>query len=204
MSNLLVTGGAGFIGSNFIRHVLDTDQSAHIVNLDALTYAGSPKNLADLPNPDRYIFVHGDICDSQLALDLLRRHQIDTIVHFPAETHVDRSILGPAPFIQTNIIGTFSLLEAARKVWLAEQTRGKDVVRFHHVSTDEVYGSLGPSDPPFSETTPYAPSSLAQGSGTQAPSICPMRKSWRISGLLTGTIVTVPPFSAGFSPCSLR
>ena len=159
MSNLLVTGGAGFIGSNFIRHVLDTEQSAHIVNLDALTYSGSPENLADLPNPDRYVFVHGDICDGQLVLDLLRRHQIDTIVHFAAETHVDRSILGPAPFIQTNIIGTFSLLEAARKVWLAEQTRGKDVVRFHHVSTDEVYGPLGPRDPPFSETTPYAPSS---------------------------------------------
>jgi dTDP-glucose 4,6-dehydratase len=159
MRNVLVTGGAGFIGSNFVRYLLDTETQVQIVNLDALTYAGSLENLKDLPNAERHTFVQGDICDRELVCDLLRQHQIDTIVHFAAETHVDRSILSPEPFIQTNVIGTFILLEAARQVWLVEKSLPIEQVRFHHVSTDEVYGTLKPDDPAFSEATPYAPNS---------------------------------------------
>jgi dTDP-glucose 4,6-dehydratase len=161
VKKVLVTGGAGFIGSNFVRYLLNTSSGSQveIVNLDALTYAGSLENLKDLPHAERHIFVQGDICDSKLVLDLLRQHQIDTIVHFAAETHVDRSILGPEPFIQTNVIGTFTLLEAARQYWLVEKSLPLEQVRFHHVSTDEVYGTLNPNDPAFSETTPYAPNS---------------------------------------------
>lgn len=159
MHNVLVTGGAGFIGSNFIGYLLRVDPQIRIVNLDALTYAGSRENLKDLPSPERHTFVEGNICDRPLVEDLLRRQAIDTIVHFAAESHVDRSIRGPEPFIQTNVVGTFTLLEAARRVWLEGSSASLDSIRFHHVSTDEVYGSLGPDDPPFSETTPYAPNS---------------------------------------------
>ena len=159
MKNVLVTGGAGFIGSNFVRYLLGTEQEVHVVNLDLLTYAGSLENLKNLPHQDRYTFVQGDICNRDLVNSLLREYQIDTVVHFAAESHVDRSILGPEPFIQTNVFGTFSLLEAARQYWIVESNLPLDQVRFHHVSTDEVYGSLGPDDPAFSETTPYAPNS---------------------------------------------
>ncbi|MFC1922223.1 dTDP-glucose 4,6-dehydratase [Chloroflexota bacterium] len=159
MQNVLVTGGAGFIGSNFIRHLLMFNSEVRIVNLDALTYAGSTENLKDLPHPDRHKFIHGDIGDRPLVEELLEKHAIDTIVHFAAETHVDRSILGPAQFVETNVVGTFSLLEAARKYWLEDQTLPIQEVRFHHISTDEVFGSLEPGDPAFSEKTPYAPNS---------------------------------------------
>lgn len=159
MHNVLITGGAGFIGSNFVRYLLRTESGIRIVNLDALTYAGSERNLTHLPDPARHTFVHGNICDQALVESLLRDHRVDTVVHFAAESHVDRSILGPAPFIQTNILGTFSLLEAARQVWLEEDKLSGDGYRFHHISTDEVYGTLGPVDPPFSENTPYAPNS---------------------------------------------
>jgi dTDP-glucose 4,6-dehydratase len=159
MRNLLITGGAGFIGSNFIRYLQKTESDLRIINLDALTYAGSLENLKELPDEKRHTFVKGDICDQTLVEDIMRRHQIDTIVHFAAESHVDRSIVGPAKFIQTNVTGTFSLLEAARQVWLGEEIVPRDNIRFHHISTDEVFGSLGPKDPPFSETTPYAPNS---------------------------------------------
>lgn len=159
MKNLLITGGAGFIGSNFIHYILKSNQQVHLVNLDKLTYAGSLENLRDLPDPDRHIFIEGDICDRPLIDRLLREKNIDTIVHFAAETHVDRSILGPAQFIQTNIIGTFTLLEAARQFWLDENGIEDSPVRFHHVSTDEVFGTLSPKDPAFSESTPYAPNS---------------------------------------------
>jgi dTDP-glucose 4,6-dehydratase len=159
MHNILVTGGAGFIGSNFIRYLLRAEPDINIVNLDALTYAGSLANLKDLPDPGRHAFVRGDICDRPLVDDLLHRYQVDTVVHFAAETHVDRSILGPEQFIQTNIYGTFTLLEAVRQYWLIENAFPLEEIRFHHVSTDEVFGSLGPGDPPFSETMPYAPSS---------------------------------------------
>lgn len=155
MNNVLVTGGAGFIGSNFVRYLLKAEAHVHIVNLDNLTYAGSLENLKGLPDESRYAFVKGDICDFELVSKLLGEHAIDTIVHFAAESHVDRSILGPGPFVQTNVTGTFTLLEAARQVWSQERS-GK---RFHHVSTDEVFGSLSPSDPAFTETTPYEPRS---------------------------------------------
>jgi dTDP-glucose 4,6-dehydratase len=157
--NILVTGGAGFIGSNFVRYIQKTAPETNIYNLDLLTYAGSLENLKDLPAPENHHFVQGDICDQELVEELLRINQIDTIVHFAAESHVDRSLAGPSTFIQTNIVGTFSLLEAARKVWLAENKLDSEKVLFHHVSTDEVYGTLSPGDPAFKETTPYAPNS---------------------------------------------
>ena len=159
MQNILVTGGAGFIGSNFVRYLLNVEPEARIVTLDALTYAGSLENLIDLPDPDRHTFVQGDICERGLVDSLLRQHAIDTVVHFAAETHVDRSIYDPGLFVQTNMIGTFTLLEAARQLWQLEKVALTHPVRFHHVSTDEVFGTLTPDDPPFSETTPYAPNS---------------------------------------------
>lgn len=158
MDTVLVTGGAGFIGSCFIRHLL-AGTSARVVDLDALTYAGNLANLRDLPDPGRHTFVHGDITNRKLVDDLLHRWEIDTIVHFAAESHVDRSIWGPMAFVQTNVVGTAILLEAARNAWLTDKILPVEKVRFHHVSTDEVFGDLGPDDPPFSETTPYAPNS---------------------------------------------
>src|SRR5271170_4237669 len=155
--NLLVTGGAGFIGANFVRHWLAKGRAGRVVVFDALTYAGNIENLADLDSDPRYSFIRGDICDESAVQALLQQHQIDTIVHFAAESHVDRSILGPDDFIRTNVVGTHSLLKAAKTLWL--DRRGVPAHRFHHVSTDEVYGSLGPDDPPFHEATPYAPNS---------------------------------------------
>ncbi len=157
--NVLVTGGCGFIGSNFIRQRLTESGPSLkcLVNLDLLTYAGNPANLADLASDPRYFFVHGDIGDEPLVGGLLARHAIDAVVHFAAESHVDRSIDSPEPFIQTNVTGTLRLLNAARRHWLRHPAR--ETFRFLHVSTDEVYGSLGPGAPAFSETTPYAPNS---------------------------------------------
>ena len=149
MRNVLVTGGAGFIGSNFIHYLLNTEPDVNIVNLDALTYAGNLDNLQGLPEAARYTFVQGDINDFKLVSGLLHTHQIDCVVHFAAETHVDRSILGPAQFIQTNVMGTFNLLEAARQYWLDEQALPGIDKRLHHVSSDEVYGSLGLDEPAF-------------------------------------------------------
>ena len=157
-NTILVTGGAGFIGSNFILQRMERD-SAAIVNLDKLTYAGNMRNLETISSERRYEFVHGDIADRGLLSGLLERRQPRAIVHFAAESHVDRSIRGPDDFIRTNVDGTFVLLEEIRAYWggLAEQERIG--FRFLHVSTDEVYGSLGPDDRAFSETTPYAPNS---------------------------------------------
>jgi dTDP-glucose 4,6-dehydratase len=155
--NVLVTGGAGFIGANFLEHFLSTDSSVNVVTLDSLTYAGSTGNLAGVMSNARHQFVKGDITDAHLVNRLISEKSIDTIVHFAAESHVDRSITGPAAFISTNVVGTFTLLEAARTAWLGKSARTD--VRFHHVSTDEVFGSLQESDPPFSETTPYSPNS---------------------------------------------
>jgi len=151
---ILVTGGAGFIGTNFV-HRWVAKRKTRVVVLDALTYAGKLSNIAKLEGSGLR-FVHGDIRDCELVENLLREESIRTIVHFAAESHVDRSILGPDEFISTNIVGTHSLLKAARKVWLDENPGPH---RFHHVSTDEVYGSLGEDDSPFTETTPYAPNS---------------------------------------------
>ncbi len=157
--NVLITGGAGFIGCHFVRHLLQADAQVRIVNLDLLTYAGSLDNLDALPDPARHEVVKGTICDRQLVDRLLRESGIDTIVHFAAESHVDRSIEGPAAFIETNIVGTFTLLEAAREFWLQQHGWDANRCRFHHVSTDEVYGALDIYEPPFCETTPYAPNS---------------------------------------------
>ena len=159
MQRVLVTGGAGFIGSNFVRYLLRHEPEVQIINLDLLTYAGSLENLRDLPDEHRHIFIRGDICDSDLVYHLFIQYEIDTVVHFAAESHVDRSILGPAQFIQTNIVGTFTLLEAARRAWIEDKIVPLERCRFHHVSTDEVFGSLEPHDPPFRETNPYAPNS---------------------------------------------
>ena len=158
MRRLLVTGGAGFIGSNFVQHWLQTREGGELVVLDALTYAGNRSSLAPVESDARLTFVHGDICTPALAESLLRDRQIDTIVHFAAESHVDRSISGPDAFVTTNVLGTHELLKAARTVWLQEAAVAGPV-RFHHVSTDEVYGTLSPHDPPFHESTPYAPNS---------------------------------------------
>jgi dTDP-glucose 4,6-dehydratase len=157
LRKLLVTGGAGFIGCNFVHHWRRAHPADRVVVLDALTYAGNAASLASLRGNSAFTFVHGDICDTALVSSLIDSYSIDTIVHFAAESHVDRSILGPDAFITTNIIGTHSLLTAARKAWLRKG--GTTPHRFHHVSTDEVYGSLGPTDPAFSETTQYAPNS---------------------------------------------
>lgn len=157
MANLLITGGAGFIGANFVHHWATAHPGDTIVVLDLLTYAGNRANLAGLDGHDGFVFVHGDIADDARVTDLMRRHRIDTIVHFAAESHVDRSIRGPDAFIATNVLGTHALLKAARSVWLDEGSGRPH--RFHHVSTDEVYGSLNPDDPAFTEQTPYAPNS---------------------------------------------
>ncbi|MCT2557809.1 dTDP-glucose 4,6-dehydratase [Tsuneonella sp. YG55] len=154
MAHLLVTGGAGFIGANFVRYWRAAHPDDTVDVLDLLTYAGNPANLDGLDGVD---LVVGDIRNTALVEDLLESRSIDTLVHFAAESHVDRSISGPDAFIDTNVVGTHSLLKAARKVWL--DAGGGRPHRFHHVSTDEVYGSLGPDDPAFSETTPYAPNS---------------------------------------------
>lgn len=159
--NILVTGGCGFIGSNFVRQRLTEQDSplGKIVNLDLLTYAGNPSNLADLASDARYVFKKGDIGDEALVTRLLEEHNIDAIVNFAAESHVDRSIDSPEPFIQTNVTGTLRLLNAARRHWARLPDGRRETFRFLHVSTDEVYGTLGPNDPAFSETTPFAPNS---------------------------------------------
>ncbi|MGB3614386.1 MAG: dTDP-glucose 4,6-dehydratase [Elainellaceae cyanobacterium] len=154
---IIITGGAGFIGSNFVHHWCQQYPSDRVVVLDALTYAGNRATLADLDDNGQVRFVHGNICDRDMVDTLLKDEAIDTIAHFAAESHVDRSIIGPGAFVQTNVVGTFTLLEAFRHYWLAN---GKPQdYRFLHVSTDEVYGSLGPDDPAFTETTPYTPNS---------------------------------------------
>jgi dTDP-glucose 4,6-dehydratase len=155
---ILVTGGAGFIGSNFILEWLAHEQSP-VVNLDQLTYAGNPENLTSVAKDPRYVFVRGDINDRALVESLLRQHRPRAIMHFAAESHVDRSIHGPGDFVQTNIVGTFNLLEAARAYLSDASATDREQFRFLHVSTDEVYGSLGPDDAAFSETTAYSPNS---------------------------------------------
>jgi dTDP-glucose 4,6-dehydratase len=155
---ILVTGGAGFIGSNFVLQWVANEDS-QVFNLDKLTYAGNPANLAAVGSDRRYKFLQGDICDRELVAELLLTHRPRAIVHFAAESHVDRSIHGPDDFVRTNVNGTFSLLEEARAYWSGLEGEAKAAFRFLHVSTDEVYGSLGPADPAFTEDTRYAPNS---------------------------------------------
>lgn len=161
MKNLLVTGGAGFIGSNFIPYILSKYSEYHVVNLDALTYAGELDNLKEVEGNDRYTFVHGNICDKQLLKDLFSKFAFSGVIHFAAESHVDNSIEGPEAFIRTNVLGTFMLLDTVRGHWMDAPfacKQGKESNRFLHVSTDEVYGSLGPQGL-FTESTAYAPNS---------------------------------------------
>ena len=155
---ILVTGGAGFIGSNFVLDWLSGSDEP-VLNLDKLTYAGNPANFASLSGDARHVFVQGDICDRALVSALLDQHRPRAIVHFAAESHVDRSIHGPGDFVRTNVDGTFSLLEATRAYLAGLTDAERTAFRFLHVSTDEVFGSLGPDDAPFSEITPYAPNS---------------------------------------------
>lgn len=157
MTCVLVTGGAGFIGTNFVYFLRRHRPDWQVINLDLLTYAGNPENLAPLADDPRHTFIQGDVADRELVADLFARYPITRVVHFAAESHVDRSILDPGVFVHTNVVGTFTLLEAARRAWL--DLPGKAAPRFLHISTDEVYGSLGPQDSPCTEQSPYAPNS---------------------------------------------
>ena len=156
---ILVTGGAGFIGGNFVLDWLANPRAEGIVNLDKLTYAGNLATVDSLKHDSRHLFIHGDIGDKELVANLLKKHQPRAIINFAAESHVDRSIHGPAEFIETNILGTFNLLECAREYWSKLDKTTQEQFRFHHVSTDEVYGSLSLTDRAFTETNPYEPNS---------------------------------------------
>ena len=191
MRRLLVTGGAGFIGSNFIRYWIDRHPEDRVVNLDALTYAGNPENLADIEAAPGYRFEHGDITDAVCVAGVFADEAIDTVVNFAAESHVDRSILGPEAFIQTNVQGTFTLLEAARTAW-RDFSQGQ---RFLHVSTDEVYGSLAANDLPFTESHAYAPNSPY--SATKAASdhlVRAWRHTWGLPVLTTNCSNNYGPY----------
>ena len=161
MENILITGGAGFIGSNFIPYFLENNQNIKVINLDILTYAGDPANLSEVENNARYVFIEGDICDKNLVNQIFRTQDIRGVIHFAAESHVDNSISNPDTFIKTNVFGTFTLLDVARNYWMNSPHNYKEQYencRFHHISTDEVFGTLG-DEGLFTETTPYAPNS---------------------------------------------
>ena len=161
MKHILVTGGAGFIGANFVPYFIENNPDYHLVNLDALTYAGNLENVSEVENHERYTFVKGDIVDGGFIKNLFDKYRFHDVIHFAAESHVDNSISGPEAFIKTNVLGTFNLLDTARKLWMTAPNQYKSeftTSRFHHVSTDEVYGTLGETGL-FEETTPYAPNS---------------------------------------------
>lgn len=161
MKNILVTGGAGFIGANFVVHFAENHPEYKVINLDVLTYAGDLENVKEIENASNYEFVQGDICDKEFIDALFAKYQFTDVIHFAAESHVDNSISGPEAFVKTNVIGTFNLLDAARKLWMSAPNQYNDefkTSRFHHISTDEVYGTLG-KEGLFTETTPYAPNS---------------------------------------------
>jgi dTDP-glucose 4,6-dehydratase len=185
--NLLVTGGAGFIGSNFIPYFLDKYPGYQLINLDKLTYAGNLQNLKGVEYNPRYKFIHGDICDSELVDNIYAEYDIQGVIHFAAESHVDNSIEGPDVFIKTNVFGTFTLLETARDHWMVapgQYKEGYENCRFHHISTDEVYGSLGKTGL-FTETTPYAPNSPY--SASKASSDMLVRSYYHTYGINTVT-----------------
>jgi dTDP-glucose 4,6-dehydratase len=161
MKNILVTGGAGFIGANFVVHFVENHPEYNVVNLDVLTYAGDLENVKEVENASNYEFVKGDICDKEFIDALFAKYQFTDVIHFAAESHVDNSISGPEAFVKTNVLGTFNLLDAARKLWMSAPNQYNETFkssRFHHISTDEVYGTLG-EEGLFTETTPYAPNS---------------------------------------------
>jgi dTDP-glucose 4,6-dehydratase len=190
----LVTGGAGFIGANF---VLETRRrkTATVVNLDKLTYAGNLESLAGLREDGEHIFAQGDIGDREFVTSLLKEHRPAAVVNFAAESHVDRSIQGPAPFVETNIVGTFSLLEAAREYWNSLPDGAKDDFRFLHVSTDEVYGTLRPEDPPFTELTAYAPNSpYAASKASSDHLVRSYRETYGLPTLITNCSNNYGPF----------
>jgi dTDP-glucose 4,6-dehydratase len=168
MKNILVTGGLGFIGSNFIRLLMKDGDFGTIINYDKQTYAGNPENLRGIEDDESYKFLKADICDGEKVSEALKEFQIDAIVNFAAESHVDRSIDGPEPFVQTNVVGTLRLLEAFKSYYNSQSEDRKSSLRFLHVSTDEVYGSLKIDDPAFCETTPYAPNSPYSASKASA------------------------------------
>lgn len=161
MKNILITGGAGFIGANFVTYFIEGNPDINVINLDKLTYAGDLANLEEIAGHGRYTFVQGDICDTALVASLFEKYDFSGVIHFAAESHVDNSISGPEAFIKTNVVGTFNLLDAARKQWMTgpgHYKEGYETSRFHHISTDEVYGTLGATGL-FTEETPYAPNS---------------------------------------------
>ena len=168
MNNILVTGGLGFIGSNFIRMLLKSSEFDQVINFDKKTYAGNPENLQDLEKENSYHFIQADICDGNSVLQALEDYEVDAVVNFAAESHVDRSIDGPEPFVHTNVVGTLRILEAFKSYYNSQSEDRKSSLRFLHVSTDEVYGSLKPEDPAFCETTPYAPNSPYSASKASA------------------------------------
>jgi dTDP-glucose 4,6-dehydratase len=168
MKNILVTGGLGFIGSNFIRLLMRSGEFEQVINFDKQTYAGNPENLQDLEKENSYHFIQADICDGNSVLQALESYEVDAVVNFAAESHVDRSIDGPEPFVQTNVVGTLRLLEAFKSYYNSQSEDRKSSLRFLHVSTDEVYGSLKPEDPAFCENTPYAPNSPYSASKASA------------------------------------
>jgi dTDP-glucose 4,6-dehydratase len=178
-----------------VRYLLASDAQLRVTNLDALTYSGSLENLSELPNPHNYTFVKGDICDDDLVRRLLRDRAIDTIVHFAAETHVDRSILLPGQFVQANIVGTFTLLEAARQVWLQDASIPRDKLRFHHISTDEVFGSLAAGEPAWNESAAYAPRSPYAASKAASDHLV------RSYGHTYGLPYTITNCSNNYGPC---
>jgi len=191
---ILVTGGAGFIGSNFI---LDWIRETHspVINLDLLTYAGNPANLASLAGDERYLLAAGDICNAERVASLLQAHQPRAIVHFAAESHVDRSIASPEPFIRTNVLGTFVLLEQALLYWSKLEPANQQSFRFLHVSTDEVYGSLAPDAPPFSETAAYAPNSPYAASKAASDHLArAYHRTWGLPVLTTNCSNNYGPF----------
>lgn len=178
---ILLTGGAGFIGANFIHYFTARYQDVHVVNLDKLTYAGSLDRLGSLSASSHYTFIEGDICDDKLVHDLLRKYEINTVIHFAAESHVDRSIVTPKAFIDTNVVGTFTLLNETGEYWLNECGFAADECRFHHISTDEVYGSLGIEAAAFTESSAYAPNSPYSASKAGADHL--VRASYHTYGL---------------------
>lgn len=191
---ILVTGGAGFIGSAVIRHILGNTQDS-VINVDKLTYAGNLDSLMGCEQTPRYVFEHADICDRQAMDRVFAEHRPDVVMHLAAESHVDRSITGPAAFVETNVIGTYTLLEAARQYWSALDENQRSAFRFHHISTDEVYGDLDGPEDLFTETTPYQPSSPYSASKASSDHLV---RAWqRTYGLPT----LVTNCSNNYGPC---